>query len=213
MCWPGCCWLWEWRQDGQNPLMALREAGWNVPNGPLWRLARENHGSGAVGSLQGFSQCVTPYPSCPRWSGAETAIGQCRGCPGEQLEGLNMSVAPEEHCQCAGQGVWQVQWWPLGRAAVLCLAEWCSFGTTQCLRKLCKKFIWRKFWGKSKNWPGKMCGELKTGWAGVVLSSSLAAEWRLSTLGRWSVQLVTVQRPGARLWGSDESAQQNHWTS
>ncbi len=83
-----------------------------------------------------------------------------------------MSVAPDEHCQSAGQGVWQDQWWPLGGAAMLCLAEWCS-----ALLNVWENYVTNSpegSSGESKYWPGKMSDCLS--WCGVVIFSGCLVE-------------------------------------
>jgi len=77
--------------------------------------------------------------------------------------------------------------------AVLCLVEQVSAA----LRVLenCVRNSSEGSSGEFKNWPCKMSCEPKTAWAGVVLSSSLAAEQKPSrTHGRWSIQLGAAKR-------------------
>jgi hypothetical protein len=62
-------------------------------------------------------------------------------------------------------------------AALLCLAEGCLASVN--VQENCVT-IHRKVQEKQKNCPGKMSGGPTTAWAGVVLLSSLAAEWRHS---------------------------------
>ncbi len=77
-------------------------------------------------------------------------------------------------------------------ASVLCLVEWCSAALN--VRENCVRISYEGGSGESKNWPGKLSDEPNTVRVDMVLSSSLAAEWRpSSTHGRWSVQLSAAQ--------------------
>jgi hypothetical protein len=70
---------------------------------------------------------------------SEMVQGSAKDGVGAVVEWWDMSVPPDEHCQRAGQGVWQLRQRLPGHGFVVSSGR--VFSSTQCLRKLLKKFF------------------------------------------------------------------------
>ncbi len=127
------------RLAGENPRSG-RQAG-----GPLGL----GSAGGAVVSLQPFSRKVDALSVLSsicrlKCAGtAATAAERWRGHHRAAKGAGKVCFARQTLHQCAGQGIWQLQGWPPGCCCVV--SSGMAFCSTQCTRKLGKKFIWSKF--------------------------------------------------------------------
>ncbi len=146
----------------------------NVPGGPLLLLA------GKIPEADG-SGWAAPDPWLRGWrcrvgAGFESEGGdlvllvanaQREGMQGAAKDGIGaivkrlerrfVAVPPHEHRQCAGEVIKKLR---RRAATVLCLVEVCSAALS--VLENCSRKIFEGNSGESKNWLGKMSGELNT---------------------------------------------------